>query len=126
MIRLPPETARTDTRVPYTTRFRSRERGDGHAQVRALAGLRLRTHGGLLGDVATRRRCGGAACIGLPAVIVSDETICKAQRSMPDDPSTARPAPPHAVLDLAPSPPYRLTLFAPTATQTTPPSPTPP
>src|SRR3546814_7793772 len=36
--------------------------------------------GGLLGDVATRHRCGGAACIGWPAVIVSDETICKAQR----------------------------------------------
>src|SRR5690606_22112889 len=84
------------------------ERGDGHAQVRALArGLRLRAHGGLLGGVAPRRRCGGAACIGWPAVIVSYETICKAQRSMPDDQSTAVTAPSHAVLDLERFLPYR-------------------
>src|SRR3546814_19222153 len=63
--------------------------------------------GGLLGDVATRHRCGGAPCIGWPAVIVSDETICKAQRRMPDDPSTAGTAPSHAVPHPARSLPYR-------------------
>src|SRR3546814_5351961 len=56
--------------------------------------------GGLLGDVATRHRCGGAACIGWTAVIVSDETICTAQRSMHADPSTAGTAPSHTVIYL--------------------------
>src|SRR3546814_19956912 len=96
------------------------ERGDGHAQVRALAGLRLRAHGGLLGDVATRRRCGGAACIGWCVVIVSDETICKAQRSMPDAPSIAGTAPPHAVLDLERFLPYRLNVLSNRVSQTLP------
>src|SRR3546814_1000268 len=67
--------------------------------------------GGLLGDVATRHRCGGAACIGWPAVIVSDETICKAQRSMPDDLFTAGTAPSHAVLDLERFLPYRMSVL---------------
>src|SRR3546814_15814352 len=74
--------------------------------------------GGLLGDVATRHRCGGAACIGWPAVIVSDETICKAQRSMPDDPSTAGTAPSHAVLDLERFLPYRLSVLSNRVSQT--------
>src|SRR5690606_40667922 len=70
------------------------------------------------GGVAPRRRCGGAACIGWPAVIVSDETICEAQRSMPDDPSTAATAPPHAVLDLEHFLPYRLSVLSNRVSQT--------
>src|SRR5690606_39814836 len=70
------------------------------------------------GGVAPRRRCGGATCIGWPAVIVSDEAICKAERSMPDDPSTAATAPPHAVLDLEHFLPYRLSVLSNRVSQT--------
>src|SRR3546814_12463572 len=48
----------------------------------------------------------------------SDETICKAQRSMPDDPATAGTAPSHAVLDLERFLPYRLSVLSNRVSQT--------
>src|SRR3546814_281012 len=50
--------------------------------------------------------------------LVSDETICKAQRSMPDDPSIAGTAPSHAVLDLERFLPYRLSVLSNRVSQT--------
>src|SRR3546814_12999639 len=47
-----------------------------------------------------------------------DETICKAQRSMPDDPSIAGTAPSHAVLDLERFLPYRLSVLSNRVSQT--------
>src|SRR3546814_14048354 len=88
MIRRPPRSPRTDTRVPYTTLFRS-----GHAEIADDAALDQRLHDGVAAGVAERdlatallaRRRGDAEAMA--RAFLGDEVeeqVAQSQRLLPD------------------------------------------